>query len=287
MSNESVQKRKTALISGASIAGLTLAYWLNKYGYKVTVVEIASGLKKGGAGLDVRGDALHVADRMNLLDKISAQKITTAVEFVNADNQCIARMPNLGADSLNRDIEINRDDLVEIIYEAATANVEYLFGNRIITIRQDDNTVSVAFEDGQTRKFDFVFGADGVHSTVRKLIFGEERLFNHFFGAYFAILKVDNRLAKLNRGQLYNLPNKLMATSDNGNSFILFRSPKLHYDYKNDIAYKKILMDHFAGCGWKGPDILTHIAVIQIEIVDYQPGHFSEFPAGGLQIFSS
>jgi len=247
---------KTALISGASIAGLTLAYWLNKYGYKVTVVEIASGLKKGGAAIDVRGDALNVAERMGILDKIKAKKITTAIEFVDVDNNCVASMPDFGADSLKQDIELNRDDLIEIIYETTKTNAEYLFNNRIKTINQDNEKVSVIFEDGQNRNFDFVFGADGVHSTVRKLIFGDKTKYNHFFGAYFAILKSDKMLEKINRGRLYNLPGKLAATSDNGNSFVLFRSPKLNYDYKNDTEYKKILADNFAGCGWKVPEIL-------------------------------
>ncbi|MFT3934428.1 MAG: FAD-dependent monooxygenase [Chitinophagaceae bacterium] len=248
--------KKTVLISGASIAGLTMAYWLNRYGYKVTVVEVASALRKGGAAIDVRGEALNTAERMGVLDKIKEKKITTAIEFVDADNNSIASMPNFGADSLNKDIELNRDDLVAIIYEAATTNVEYLFNNRIKAISQDHEKVVVIFKDGQTRNFDYVFGADGLHSTVRKLVFGDESLFNDFFGAYFAILKTANNLEKLNRGRLYNLPNKLAATSDNGNSFVLFRSQKLNYDYKNDADYKKILMNSFAGVGWKVPDIL-------------------------------
>ncbi len=297
MSDERIATAKTALISGAGIAGLTLAYWLSKYGYKITVVETAPGLKKGGAAIDVRGDALNVAERMNILDKIKAKKITTAVAFVDADNNCVASMPNFGADSLNKDIELNRDDLAEIIY-AATTNVEYLFSNRIKTINQDNEKVSVIFEDGHSRNFDFVFGADGVHSAVRKLVFGDETLFNHFFGAYFAILKAGDTLSKLNHGWLYNLPGKLAATSDNGNSFVLFRSPKLNYDYKNDTGYKKILMDNLAGCGWNVPGILKAMVnaenlyfdeVCQIKMPSWTNGraalvgdaaHCSGFPTG-------
>ncbi|HTA84148.1 MAG TPA: FAD-dependent monooxygenase [Bacteroidia bacterium] len=248
--------KKSALVSGASIAGLTMAYWLSHYGYSVTIVEISDGLRKGGASLDVRGDAIKIAERMGILDKIKAKKITTAVEFVDAKNNCIARLKNFGGDELHQDIELNRDHLVEILYEVASQHIEYLFNNRIRTINQDDNKVSVTFENGEQRDFDFVFGADGIHSSVRKLIFAEEDVVLKFFGAYFAILKADDLLSKLNNGQMYNLPGKMAATSDKGNSMLLFRAPKLQYDYRNAAEFKKILMENFAGCGWKIPAIL-------------------------------
>jgi 2-polyprenyl-6-methoxyphenol hydroxylase-like FAD-dependent oxidoreductase len=248
--------KETVLIAGASIAGLTMAYWLNRYGYKVTVVEISPELRKGGAAIDVRAEALNIAERMGILDKIKAQKITTTLEFVDAQNKLIATMKNFGEDVLKQDIELYRDRLVEIIYDAATSDVEYLFGNRIKTIHQDNNQVYIVFEDGQNRNFDLVFGADGVHSTVRKLIFGKEDLFNHYFGAYFAILKVDENFDELNCGRIYNLPGKMAASSDKGNSMLLFRSQKLKYNYRNVTEQKQILTENFAGCGWKIPDIL-------------------------------
>jgi 2-polyprenyl-6-methoxyphenol hydroxylase-like FAD-dependent oxidoreductase len=289
---------KTVLISGAGIAGLTLAYWLSKYGYKVTVVETAPGLKKGGAAIDVRGDALNIATRMNILDKIKTKKIRTSLEFVDSQNNCIASMKDFGADSLNMDIELNRDDLLKILHDAITTNVEYLFSNRIRTISQEDDKVSVIFENEESCTFDFVFGADGIHSAVRKLVFGSEKLFNHFFGAYFAILKTDRSLEKVNKGRMYNLPGKMAARSDNGNSFVLFRSPKLNYNYQNEAEYKRILMETFAGCSWKIPDIISEMLnaenlyfdeVCQIKMPSWTNGrvalvgdaaHCSGFPTG-------
>ena len=60
---------RNVLISGASVAGLTLAYWLQRAGFRPTVVERAPGLREGGQAIDIRGCALQVMDRMNLLDK--------------------------------------------------------------------------------------------------------------------------------------------------------------------------------------------------------------------------
>jgi 2-polyprenyl-6-methoxyphenol hydroxylase-like FAD-dependent oxidoreductase len=254
--------KNTVLIAGASIAGLTIAYWLNHYGYNVTIVEISSGLRKGGASIDVRDEALVVAERMGILDKI-----TTAVQFVDAQNKCIAAMKNFGEDALGQDIELHRNHLVEIIYEAAK-DVEYLFNNRIKTIDQHNSKVSVVFEEGQNQNLDLVVGADGVHSTVRKMIFGEESFFNHYFEAYFAILKAGESLGKVIHGQIYNLPNKMAATSDKGNSMLLFRSPKLAYNYRNDAEHKKILEENFAGCGWKIPAILKAMTDSEILYFD-------------------
>src|SRR2546425_9399259 len=58
------------LISGASIAGPALAYWLNRYGFQPTVVEKAPALREGGYAIDIRGAAQEVAARMGILDEV-------------------------------------------------------------------------------------------------------------------------------------------------------------------------------------------------------------------------
>jgi 2-polyprenyl-6-methoxyphenol hydroxylase-like FAD-dependent oxidoreductase len=61
---------KSVLISGASVAGLALAYWLRGYGFAATVVERAPAPRGGGYDVDFRGPALDVLDRMGILDEI-------------------------------------------------------------------------------------------------------------------------------------------------------------------------------------------------------------------------
>jgi 2-polyprenyl-6-methoxyphenol hydroxylase-like FAD-dependent oxidoreductase len=58
------------LISGAGIAGLTVAYWLRRYGFTPTVVERAPSLLTGGYKIDVRGTALQVLRRMGIHDAV-------------------------------------------------------------------------------------------------------------------------------------------------------------------------------------------------------------------------
>lgn len=249
--------KKTALVSGASIAGLTMAYWLNHYGYKVTVVEISAGLKMGGSPIDIRGDALNVIERMGVLEKCKVVGLMTTIQFVNAQDECIGTLKGLGKDDSGKDIELHRNHLIQIIREAAGPGIEYLFSNTIGTITQDDDKVTVVFRDGQKRDFDFVFGADGVHSNVRKLVFGSEDNFNHFCGAYFAVLNVDEHIEGQNAGRMYNMPGKMAGISHKGNSILLFRSPKLDYDYRNAAQHKQILTRQFKGDGWQIPGILN------------------------------
>src|SRR3989442_13213475 len=62
------------LISGASIAGPTLAYWLKRYGFTPTVIERAPHLREGGYPVDVRNEAVQVAKLMGIWGKINKGK---------------------------------------------------------------------------------------------------------------------------------------------------------------------------------------------------------------------
>jgi 2-polyprenyl-6-methoxyphenol hydroxylase-like FAD-dependent oxidoreductase len=141
-------KNKSILISGASIAGLTMAYWMEHYGYKVTIVEIAPAPRMGGTPIDVRGDALDIAKRMGILDKIKEAKLPTkGLEFMNSDNQLQGTMlvEEIGAIRHGEDIEIRRDALVNIIHAVTKEGIKYKYNNRIIALKQDEEKVMVTF----------------------------------------------------------------------------------------------------------------------------------------------
>ena len=71
-------------------------------------------------------------------------------------------------------------------------SIKILFNTSIASLVEQADAVKVVFEDGSSHLFDYVFGADGTHSTVRRLVFGEEHQFTQFFGAYFAFAETQS-----------------------------------------------------------------------------------------------
>ena len=260
-------KEKSVLISGASIAGLTMAYWMNYYGFKVTVVEIGAAPRRGGSPIDVRGDALDTARRMGILDAIKAAKLPTeGLKFMNAQNevQGIMLVEEIGAIRPGDDTELRRDDLVDILYENAGSDITYKFSNRITHLAQDAEKVNVTFKDETTGTFDFVIGADGIHSGVRKLVFGEEEQFTYFLNYYFSVFEVDGSLGEKHYGHMFNTPDN-MATiyfynADAADAVLAFRAPdKITINRNNIHEQKEIVIKAFDGIGWKVPQLIEEL----------------------------
>jgi 2-polyprenyl-6-methoxyphenol hydroxylase-like FAD-dependent oxidoreductase len=257
---------QTILISGASIAGLTLAYWLKRHGFHVTVVELAQGPRLGGSPIDVRGQALDVAEWMGILPQIRAAQIgTDGMTFVNAEGQPVAQMdPNQFDEKVGEDVELRRDVLINMLYDLTKENVEFLFGNTIQTLTQEAYGVDITFADGQARRFDLVLGADGLHSAVRRLTFGEEARIVHHLGLYVALLEIDRGVygQQKNRVIFYRSPAGRTAGlshyPDQDYAMFVFRAPKLSYDYHSLEEKKQLLINAFAEeSGWEVPNLLS------------------------------
>ncbi|MFE7802171.1 FAD-dependent monooxygenase [Nocardia sp. NPDC057440] len=181
------------LISGASIAGPVLAYWLARHGFRVTVVERAPALRKtGGHAVDLFRPAMDISEKMGVLPRVEeratgANRMTVYREGTRRPVR--VDLSKIFSATSDRHVEIMRDDLSEIYYDAASEDVEYVFGDSITAISPDGE---VWFENAAPRRFDLVVGADGLHSNVRRLVFGDESHFSAFIGIHLGVLTLPN-----------------------------------------------------------------------------------------------
>src|SRR6202044_2352807 len=176
-------KQRSVLISGAGVAGPTLAYWLSGYGFRPTVVERSEGQRSSGNPVDVRGEAMNVAERMGILPRLrEAATSVSGVAFVTASGRRIGQLPVGRPDGA--EVEVPRADLAAILYDVAREHAEFLFDDSITALRQDADGVDVTFSRGAPRRFDLVVGADGLHSAVRRMVFGPEAGYVRHLGMY-------------------------------------------------------------------------------------------------------
>ncbi|MFC4588879.1 FAD-dependent monooxygenase [Sphaerisporangium corydalis] len=260
-------KNQSILISGASIAGTTLAYWLHRHGFTPTVVERASSIRPGGYKIDIRGAALEVAGRMGILEAIRAER--TDVRGGSVVNAAGKRVASMDGDTFGgregEDAEVLRGDLNRIIHDLTKDKVEYLFDDSIAAITDTADGVRVTFESGETRMFDLVVGADGLHSNTRALAFGPESRFVQDLGYHVSIFSVPNHL-DLDRWELtYVSPGRTALTystaKDTGaKAMFLFASEPMSYDHRDRARQEELLAEAYAGEGWEVPRLISGMA---------------------------
>jgi 2-polyprenyl-6-methoxyphenol hydroxylase-like FAD-dependent oxidoreductase len=261
-----VGQTPSVLISGASFAGLATAYWMTRRGYTVTVVEVAQTLRKGGTPVDIREGVVDVVRRMGLLEKIAAHSLPPRpMDFLDAGGVPLATMPAQAEDAqaVNEEYEIERDVLLDVLFDQVKDDVEFLFADSISDLEQSAQAVAVTFASGVRRSFSLVIGCDGTHSSVRRLCFGEEAGFLLFMQNYFSLTIVDKLLIEEDTAQMFNVPGKtVMLNAYNGKTdiaFGFFAEQEIAYDRRSQDRQKNMIRRHFQGEGWRIGELLEEM----------------------------
>ena len=129
------------LISGAGIAGPTLAYWLKRYGFEPTIVEAAPRLRTGGYVIDFWGAGFDVAERMGLLPKLQEKRyIVNEIRVVDRSGKRVAGFSADGFSRMTngRFVSLPRGDLSASIFAQIDGQVETIFGDSVERIEQSE-----------------------------------------------------------------------------------------------------------------------------------------------------
>ncbi|NUR92188.1 MAG: NAD(P)-binding protein [Nonomuraea sp.] len=251
------------LISGAGIAGLTLAYWLRRHGMEPVVVERAPHGRLGGYGVDFFGTGYDVAERMGIVDRLTPHRLPIdSVDFVTASGRPTARLTDALLERVIQGphLPLMHTTLEDALLEVVDGQAEIRFGDSVSGIRDTGAAVEVDFTGGASERFDLLVGADGVHSRTRELAFGPEERFLRPLGCRLASFSVPDRYGWGPVRAHYTEPGRqvvLYHSDEPGRlvTLLLFRSP-----YGTSVPRGQrlgLLRERFGDAGWLTRSLLA------------------------------
>ena len=284
-----IMSKPSVLIAGAGIAGPVCAYWLSRAGIRSTIIERAPELRNTGQQIDVRGSGLTVVKRMGL-EEVVRSKTTKekGLAFVNSRGKRLAVFPvdEKGGMSFTSDIEILRENLVKIFYDASKEDTEYIFGDHVAEIHQENGKkVRVVFEKGGEKEYDFVIGADGMNSKTRQLAFPSEKPLKSL-GQYTSFFTIPYKETDGEFACWYNAPGGrcILLRPDSAGctrAYLSIMSSKPAGYEKLDIpAQKKMMREMFEDAGWEALRVLKGMDAAEDfymqEIAQVKMDHWSQ-----------
>lgn len=255
------------LIAGASIAGPALAYWLNRFGADVTVLERAPSPRRGGQAVDAHGVAREVLRRMGLDERVRDRRIRTrGMRIVDADGSILSTdQADDGGDGPDAEIEILRGDLSDVLRGAAGEQVTFRYGDHITEVSQDADGVNVTSAAGDRARYDLVVGADGLHSGLRELVFGPREDYVRHLGHVAAYYRVPDEFGLDGWQIVHAEPDRhagLLPIAREGDVAVAtlgVHAPDQRVDHRDVPAQKRLLRERMAGMGWCVSRLLAHL----------------------------
>ena len=256
-------KNRNILICGGGIAGLTIAYWLKKFGFRPTIVEKAPAIREGGYMIDFWGVGFTVAEKMFITEQLHQEYYPIPeVTFVNKKGKRVGglKLEQLRKQLKNRYFSLLRSSLEKVLYRQVKDEVEIIFSNSIAAIEEKPQETIITFTDNSQRNFDLLIGADGLHSVVRKLYFGEEDAFKSFMGYYAASFTIDNYLPDPHVFKSHTVNGKqvgIYGISENSlATFFIFKSELIKFGAQPVTSVKALLKENFKEVEWECPSLL-------------------------------
>jgi 2-polyprenyl-6-methoxyphenol hydroxylase-like FAD-dependent oxidoreductase len=255
------------LVVGSGIAGPTLAYWLLRAGHEPTLVERSPELRRGGYIIDFWGAGFDVAERMGVLPEIMQKgyRVREVRQVDDAGRTTAAFQTKVFVRGTEgRYVSIGRSELASILYGALGDRVETLFGDTVRALEEDAERVHVTFESGATRDFDLVVGSDGLHSHVRRLVFGPEEEFETFMGITVAAFDVEgyrprDELVYVMHTEVGRQVGRFAMNGDTTLFLFTFRDDGRAVT-EGAEAQHAVLRARMAGAGWETAAILECLA---------------------------
>ena len=259
---------KTVLISGVGIGGPTLAFWLQAAGFEPTLIEYAPALRTGGYVVDFWGLGYDIAERMGLASEI--EHVGYHMREMRIVDDRGTRVAGFGTRVFReltggRFVTLGRSDLSRLLLEKIGRTTEVIFGNEIAGLQEDADGVQVQFKGGSERRFDLVIGADGLHSAVRRLVFGPQDLFEKHLGYVVAAFEVRGyRPRDEDVYVIYGQPGRMLAgfaLHDDRTLFLfVFATDVNPPKTMNGLTeQKKMLRERFGADKWESPRILDEL----------------------------
>jgi 2-polyprenyl-6-methoxyphenol hydroxylase-like FAD-dependent oxidoreductase len=168
------------LISGAGIAGLTLAYCLERRGIESTVIEKSPALRTEGYMIDFFGSGYDAAEQLDLLPDLGKIHYEIArLSFLNGAGREKYSFAYSEVRKLfdGRHFNFMRGDLGRVLHSKLRDRAEIRFGLEIEAVDQTGAGCVAVLSDGARIDASVIVGADGIHSRVRTLCFGPESQF--------------------------------------------------------------------------------------------------------------